>query len=181
MCDTALSRRRYGFESRMAFEFLSGQTGLALRSPRSYGSCPALESERERLCCQFVGEITTCSSMQVPVNGTDVPIEDGLERGRLLKGASQAGCIRSRRIHTSTVAEGRRKVSLRSSDRRPRDRLRRRRRRRRSRGCGEARIEERELEAGGLISYCFCAGATQANGRAQGCGSGSVAHCRRRS
>jgi hypothetical protein len=43
---------------------------------------PPREGERERLCRQFVGEITTSAAMQVPVYGTEVAIEDRLERSR---------------------------------------------------------------------------------------------------
>jgi len=42
-----------------------------------------LEGKRERLCGQLVGEIMTSSSMEVPVDGTEVAIEDQRERGRL--------------------------------------------------------------------------------------------------
>ena len=42
-----------------------------------------LEGKRERLCGQLVSEITTSSSMEVPVYGTEVAIEDRLERWRL--------------------------------------------------------------------------------------------------
>ena len=42
-----------------------------------------LEGKRERFCGQLVSEITTSSSMEVPVDGTEVAIEDQRERCRL--------------------------------------------------------------------------------------------------
>jgi hypothetical protein len=42
-----------------------------------------LEGKRERFCGQLVSEITTSSSMEVPVDGTEVAIEDRRERCRL--------------------------------------------------------------------------------------------------
>jgi hypothetical protein len=45
---------------------------------------PLREGKRERFCGQLVGEITTSSSMEVPVDGTEVAIEDRCERCRLM-------------------------------------------------------------------------------------------------
>ena len=47
-------------------------------------SLSPLEGKRERLCGQLVGEVTTSSSMEVPVDGTEVAIEDRRERRRLM-------------------------------------------------------------------------------------------------
>jgi hypothetical protein len=57
-----------------------GQDAVACATARS-----PLEGERERLCGQLVGEITTSASMDVPVDGTEVAIEDQRERCRLIE------------------------------------------------------------------------------------------------
>lgn len=67
--------------------------------PRQGTSCSTaaratLEGERERLCGQLVGEIASSASMEVRVDGTEMPIEDRLERFRLTQRARQAIHIR---------------------------------------------------------------------------------------
>ncbi len=56
---------------------------------------PSLEGDRERLCSQLVGEIASGASMEIPVNGLEMPIEDRFEGCRLTQRARQA--IRVRR------------------------------------------------------------------------------------
>ncbi len=45
---------------------------------------PEREGEREGLCGQLITEITSSASLQVPVQSIKVPIEDQLERTRLM-------------------------------------------------------------------------------------------------
>ena len=80
-------------------------------APTCAAALPPREGERERLCRKLVGEITSSAAMQVPVYGTEVPIEDQLERCRLMQRTSQAVRIRRSGVHTLTVPEARLRVS----------------------------------------------------------------------
>ena len=63
-------------------------------APTCAAALPPREGDRERLCRQLVGEITSSAAMQVPVYGSEVPIEDQLKRCRLMQRTSQAVRIR---------------------------------------------------------------------------------------
>src|SRR6185503_11716438 len=80
-------------------------------APTCTAAFPPREGERERLCRQLVGEITSSAAMQVPVYGTEVAIEDQLKGGRLIQRSSQAVRIRRSRVHTLTVPEVHTRVS----------------------------------------------------------------------
>src|SRR5262245_11327049 len=81
------------------------------------GSAPR-ESERERLRRQLVGKFTSRAAMQVPVYGTEVAIEDQLERSRFAERACQALGVRGNIVHTLTVPEVQMRVSATVNDRR---------------------------------------------------------------
>jgi hypothetical protein len=79
----------------------TGTVGAQLLAVRSSSHPPSrplghllLFSERERLCGQLVGELASSASMEVGVDGTEMPIEDGLERFRLAQRARQAIPVR---------------------------------------------------------------------------------------
>ena len=80
-------------------------------APTRTAALPPREGQGERLCRQLVGEITSSAAMQVPVHGSEVPIEDQLKRCRLMQRTSQAVRIRRSGVHTLTVPEARLRVS----------------------------------------------------------------------
>jgi hypothetical protein len=54
------------------------------------------ERDSERLCSELVGEIAPGTSMEITMNGCEMPIEDRLERLGLAQRARQAIRIRTR-------------------------------------------------------------------------------------
>jgi low temperature requirement protein LtrA len=68
---------------------------------------PLRVRECERLCRQIVGEVAPGASMEVGVDGVEVPVEDHPERLRLGQGPRHALHVRRNRIHHPDCARSR--------------------------------------------------------------------------
>ena len=62
-------------------------------------ACSPLECEHERLRSELVSEITSGTSMEIPVDRAEVALEDQLERIRLAQRARHAIRVRQNRLH----------------------------------------------------------------------------------